>query len=334
MPARSIHILGSAAEIPSERVPTSTIVEAERERYEAQLGALSPAVRARLESQLGIEAIRCHSGVPSRLASIAAARALRAAGVDAGQIDALIDCSTMAGDHPGIAALANQIQAELGATRAVPFAVQGSGCAGLLVAMRVACSWLQDRGGPVLLFGADCVPSGSRCSLPISIMGDAASAIVLDLAPPVGRAHYVLRAVTTTTLGVHHALVHAANHPPRIEVDAAAFEQRILPLHFVMCERVLTRALAEAERPRSSVTHVVYPNTTALDRASVGRALGFVPEQLTGPGPRDLGHAFANDLLINLPDPAVLPPSSMVAMLAVGSGFTWGAALFEVEPGQ
>jgi 3-oxoacyl-[acyl-carrier-protein] synthase III len=163
-------------------------------------------------------------------------------------------------------------------------------------------------------------------------MGDAASAVVLSAGPALTGPRIVVRAVTTTTLGTHHALVRAAGCPPRIEVDAAAFERNILPVHFVMCERVLSRALDQAGIRREAISHLVYPNTSALDRSSVARALGFPPEALTGPGPRHLGHAFASDLLLNLPERTTLEPGTTVALLGVGSGFTWGAAILDVEP--
>ncbi len=331
MPAPAPYLRSVATAIPPTQLSRVTLRDREHDRYEAQLAALTPALRARLETQLGIENVTEHRGPPSELARTATARALERAGLAAHSLGAILDFSTMPGDYPAIAALTNQVQHDLGAERAVPFAVSGSGCAGGLLALRVAAAWLEAHGGSALLFGADCLPSDGRCSLPISLMGDAASAAVLSAEPPPAGGGLRLRAVTTTTVGQHHALVRAVGSPPRIEVDAAAFEERILPLHFVMCQRVLQRALAAAHRPASAITHLVYPNTTALDRSSVLRALDLPGAELCGPGPTHLGHAFANDLFINFPDLAQLEPATTIAMLGVGSGFTWGAAIFDVE---
>ena len=327
-----LYLRSSAFEIPPGRVPMEEIRRRERGRYAEQLAALTPALRTRLEAQLGVTSVAQHPGRPSELALPAVTRALERAGVQPAELGAILDYSTLPGDHPGVAALANQVQGALGADRAVPFGVSGSGCAGWLVALRVAATWLCAHGGATLLFGADCSPVVGRCSLPVSIMGDAASAAVLSVIPPRSTPRLRLLAVTTTTLGTHHALIRASGSPPRIEIDAGAFEQFVLPLHFVMCERVLTRALTEAARTRDSITHLVYPNTTALDRASVERALALPSARFPGPGPEQLGHAFANDLLINLPDPLALEPPATIAMVGVGSGFTWGAAILDVEP--
>ena len=58
----------------------------------------------------------------------------------------------------------------------------------------------------------------------------------------------------------------------------------------------------------------------------MARSLGIGVERLSGPGPRFVGHAFASDLVLNFPE--VPPdPEHCVALLAVGSGFVWGAAI-------
>jgi hypothetical protein len=65
---------------------------------------------------------------------------------------------------------------------------------------------------------------------------------------------------------------------------------------------------------------------------SVARALEFDQKLLLGPGPRNTGHAFANDLLINGDSLFKLnTPEGRVhsAWLAAGSGFTWGAAIID-----
>jgi hypothetical protein len=112
------------------------------------------------------------------------------------------------------------------------------------------------------------------------------------------------------------------------EVDGASFEERILPLHFIMSHRVLVRALERAGKTLKDLRHLVYPNTTALDRTSVARSLGIGVEQLSGPGPRLLGHAFASDLVLNFPELPTNPGHAWcAALLAVGSGFNWGASI-------
>jgi 3-oxoacyl-[acyl-carrier-protein] synthase III len=163
-----------------------------------------------------------------------------------------------------------------------------------------------------------------------SVLGDAASAVVLGTRPPQGRAAPRLLSVVTSTLGVFHDIIQLAGCPLRMQIDGRAFESRVLPVHFVMCERVLGRALERANRSRKGITHLVYPNTSELDRASVTRALEIASGRLSGPGPTHCGHAFASDMILNLPaqlTPADPGSDAVMVLLAVGSGFTWGACV-------
>ena len=333
MVGSSIYLRGIGTALPPERISVAAVLRQEGDRYERQMAALTPAFRRRLEAGLGIDEVAIHRGSSSSLALEAVARAVEHAGIRPSEIDAIIDFGTWPGDYPAIWCLANQIQAELGSPRATPLGVHGSGCAGLHLALRVAEAWLRrPADGPrhALLVASDCVPVGGRVSLPVSIMGDAASALVISTDPGPSRPVVRLGAVATTTVGTHHALLRAEGAPPRIEVDAAAFEASILPIHFVMCQRVLQRALSHADHGIDNLGALVYPNTTALDRQSVARALSIPPDRVCGPGPATLGHAFANDLVINLPHFATLSIPTAIGLLAVGSGFTWGASVLHV----
>ena len=268
---------------------------------------------------------------PSEAGRLAAARALDGAGLEPIAIDAIIDFSTLPGDHPGVWSLAHKLQADLGCCNALPMSVTGSGCAGFFVALRVAAALLRSEfpQGAALLVASDRVASGGRCSLPISIMGDAASAIVVSMRAPAQRSCARVAGLCATTLGAHHDIVTLRGLPPVIEVDAAAFEAKILPLHFIMCHRVLGRALSQARRQLRDVSAVTYPNTTRLDRESIMRALSLSPSMLSGSGPEAQGHAFASDLIINLPRIWGEWDGECVAVLGVGSGFTWGACILE-----
>jgi hypothetical protein len=88
--------------------------------------------------------------------------------------------------------------------------------------------------------------------------------------------------------------------------------------------------LRAANRSAETVTGLVYPNTSALDREQVLRALPLPQARLYGPGPAQLGHTLGNDMIVNLPPlwTADGPgPDETTALIAVGSGFTWGASI-------
>jgi len=320
--------------LPAERVALDTILEHEASRTEAQLGALSEPFRARLWSNLGIETVLCDSVTPSRSrGQDAATRALEAAGIAGKDIGLIIDFTTFAEDTSPLASLANELQHALNATNAFVFGTRGAGCCGFHVALRIAQSFFASDPGLdyALLVASDRACASGRVCLPISVMADAASAVVIARPGRASRRIGLIRAVMTQTVGRFSGVIGTELGIPRVTVDPA-FETQILPLHFVVLSRLLAKALRVAELSRADISALVYPNTTELDRRSVARALEFEERQLLGPGPRDLGHAFANDLLINAKEWFHADPQASgvhSAWLAAGSGFTWGAAIID-----
>lgn len=335
--AAPILLLAAKAEIPEARQSIEAVRAAEADQFERQLAALPANFRGKLEANLGISRLAVFPGRPSELGMRAARKALEAAQVEPKQLDLIVDFSTLPGDRPGLWSLANHLQAELGADQAAGFSVHGGGCAGLHVALSAACAFLKARERPslALLVAADCAGNYGRASLPISVMGDGAAALV------VGTKHFSrpaaprIAAIQTATLGALQDIVTLRGVPPRIEVDGMGFIKSVLPIHFIMTSRVLQRALAQANCKIQDLDWVSYPNTTLLDRSSVARALGIELTQLSGPGPAELGHAFASDLIINCPQPLFSADRTGVhyaALVAVGSGFTWGACILESNP--
>jgi 3-oxoacyl-[acyl-carrier-protein] synthase III len=312
-----IFLLGSGVALPGSRVSIRDVFDAERARTDRQLAALSPRLAARVITELGIDAVLRHGGPPSDLGLRAARAALDRARVTSDRVRLVIDFSTLPGDHPGVWSLALRVQGEL-APDALALSVGGNGCAGFHVALRTASALM--RVNPeidiALLVAADCVRDYGRVCLPVSVLGDGSSAVVLGReAQDAPR----LLGLSTSTVGAFADVLTLRGDPPKTEVNGTAFESQVLPAHFVMCQRVLSRAMAQI--PAGEVASLVYPNTSDLDRHSAARALGL---PLVGSGLRDQGHVFASDMILNLPDRIDRP----TALVAVGSGFTWGACVF------
>lgn len=330
-----LDILGHAVVLPEERVRVETILTTERERVDGQLAQLSPKLRERLMANLGLTRVADFGSSPSAEAGrSAAAVALQQSALAPEQLGLIIDYSTLAADCPRIWSLANDVQGHLKADSALALSVCGAGCAGLHAALSVAARMLNADPtlGPALLVAADrAAPLGRSC-LPISIMADAASALVVARPLTHTRPLAKVRSVALQQVGRFSRVLVAEGHPPHMLVDGVTFERQVLPLHFVMLHRVLTRALDEAQLKLADLDGLVYPNTTALDRQGIVRGLGFEAHHLLGPGHANLGHAFANDMLINA---AALfePPNDSgpirTAWLAAGAGFSWGAAIVE-----
>lgn len=331
-----LDILGVGLSAPETTVTARAVLDGESARVSQQLGALSEPLRARVLANLGIEAVMREQIASSReLARRAVVQALEQAELGGDALGLIVDFTTYAVDAPGIWSLGHDIQHFVQASDALVVGSQGSGCCGLHLALRVAQAFLATNSELqyALLIASDRAPDGGRVCLPISIMADAASAVVVARADLNSRRIGRVSAVMTQSSGRFANVLSAEHRPPRIVIDAAAFERHILPLHFVILNRVLSRALEAANLTASTIDALVYPNTTELDRLSVARALNFDPTCLVGPGPRNHGHAFANDLIINaqtLFRRENTAPPLHTAWLAAGSGFTWGAAIVDV----
>ena len=330
-----LDILGIGLSLPPSGVAADTIMQREARRVDEQLGALSDEFRSRLMANLGIDSVLCDPGTPSRERGRDAAQAaLLRAGIGGSKLGLIIDFSTFADDVPGIWSLGHDVQHALQASDALVISTHGSGCCGLHVALRTAQAYFSANPDLhfALLVASDRAQDEGRVCLPISIMADAASAIVLARGGRVERRIGLVRAVMTQSSGRFVDVIATERESAAVRIDSGAFERQILPLHFVMLNRTLDKALRAAGLPRDAVRAVIYPNTTELDRRSVARALDFDPKLLMGAGPRNSGHAFANDLLVNaqaLFDSARADTCLHSVWLAAGSGFTWGAAIVD-----
>ncbi len=331
-----INIAAYGLSCPSTTCSITQLLDHESSRVQSQLDVLSDPFRNRLLSQLGLSAIACDQAMSSReRGRDAAGQAMIRSGVNQGDIGLIIDYSTYAADAPTLWSLGHDIKEQLGTSNALVLGASGSGCCGLHLAFRTAQAFFaaDSHLRAALLVASDRAPDGGRVCLPISVMSDAASALIVTRAGGPHRRIASLRAVALQSSGRFVDVLSSSNDPPAISIDGASFERHLMPLHFVALNRVLTRALDASKVPLESISDLVYPNTTQLDRHSACRALQFDLTRLTGPGPANLGHAFANDLVINAQTLFSRQPgsnSSYSAWLAAGSGFTWGAAIVEI----
>jgi 3-oxoacyl-[acyl-carrier-protein] synthase-3 len=115
------------------------------------------------------------------LCQVAAERALAAAGLPAGEVDALILVESRAPDA-FMTSEATRLQSELGAGRACTFSVGGLGCASLGPALLAAGGLLAanpDWEHVLVAHGSRAIAPGRRYRHPVSVCGDAGQALVL-----------------------------------------------------------------------------------------------------------------------------------------------------------
>ena len=180
-----------------------------------------------------------------------------------------------------------------------------------------------------LLVTGDMAPNGNRSLLPVTVQGDAASAVVLRRDGGQGP---LLLAVETLTLGhLHRAIaLKQANGKVEIEADALMIEHKVMPIYYLNLLRLTHKALAGAGLTLADVDHFIYSNISHRDRDGFRRMMGL-DEGVMAPTPMaEFGHTFASDLAINyaqMQSDGLIRPGQLLLFASAGVGFTWGVTL-------
>ena len=140
-----------------------------------------------LEARLGIAEVPvCRGETSSNLAVEAGREALRRAGVDPMQVDVIVEYSVLPQEYlVPVWNMSNKVQAEVGASKSFVVGFSGGGGTNFLVALSSAVAMLQENESlkTALLVAGDVAIPGNRVlnpSDPVTVMGDAASAVVLQ----------------------------------------------------------------------------------------------------------------------------------------------------------
>jgi len=329
-----VRLAGAAYAVPDLVESVDDILSRERERVDAAFSASSPALQHRAATELGIERVRCcGTQEPYELMKTAADTALRGAGITGSAVDLIIDYSTLPGSAELYAPLAPRLSTDIGAETSLNISFKFGGCAGMHLAMHQALALMKsdERVRVALLVAADSPPAGSRSLMPITVQGDAGSALVLCANGSHGPS---IEATEVLTVGQLHRVITLATRQNgtglQLCVDAAELEQSVVPVYYLHFHRLIQRALSRAGIRLSDVDHVIYSNLSASDREGFVRAMGLPPGKNRQTAMADYGHTFGSDLVINycdlLRDGAVLP-GQWLLFAAAGIGFTWGVTL-------
>lgn len=310
----AIHLTSTAFALPPDVESVDAILAREAER----------TAGASLDG-LGLREVRVCSdrATPHMLAVEAARTALTAARVTPAVV---IDYSTFHGDDTEYVSFAQRLCAELGIESAVSFSFKVGGCGGLHLAIKTAMGLMtaDPALSSALLVAADTPPTGSRSLLPVTVQGDAASAVVLtrDGAGP------EILASEVVTLSHLHDAITLGRRDGRLVVDVNAerIENAVKPVYFLNFYRLIQQALGKASLALAQVDHVVYSNISRPDRDGFVRALRIKPERMLPGRLEDLGHTFASDLVINYAGLA-LGPGETALLASAGIGFTWGVTI-------
>jgi len=268
----------------------------------------------------------------SHLATRAAQRAMRAAGVVADEID-LIVLATATPDHT-FPATAAKVQAALGVTKGAAFDVQAV-CTGFIFALATADNFIRaGQAKTALVIGAETFSrildwkDRGTCVL----FGDGAGAIVLRAVPSNGSV--AERGVLSTHLhtdGAHHDLLYVAGGPST--TGMAGFLRMEGKEVFRHAVQRLAEAVDEALEANGLsgrdidwlVPHQA--NRRIIDAMAKKLALPAEKVVLTIERHANTSAASVPLALAEAAEDGRIRPGQLVLLEAMGGGLTWGAAL-------
>ena len=328
----NVRIAAAAFSVPLEEERVETVLEQERDRVETTLAPLSLKARQRATGGLGLSRVRvCGSKQPYDLVLEAASAALTEAGITGQDIDLILDYSTFPGENSQYFSFAHKLSDELGAETSLNLSFKSGGCAALHLAIKTALGWMRtdENIQTALLVTGDTAPHGSRTLLPVTVQGDAASAVILKREGSEGP---LLLSVEAMTLGHLHdaiALIKTNGHL-EIKVDAACMENEVMPVYYLNLLWVVQKALAASSVSLKDIDHFIYSNISQRDREGFRRMVGLPEGGLPLTPMAEYGHTFASDLIINyvqLRRDGRIRPGQLLLFASAGIGFTWGVTL-------
>jgi 3-oxoacyl-[acyl-carrier-protein] synthase III len=345
----NVRIAAAAYAVPPGDEAVEAILERERVRVETSLAPLSPESRRKAMEGLGLNRVRiCGEKQLYDLILEAASNAIAEARITARDINLILDYSTWSGEGlsgEGLSgeklsgessrglSFAHRLSADLGAETAMILSFKVGGCAGLHVAIKTALGWMSidESIQTVLLVTGDAAPEGNRSLLPITMHGDASSAVILrrdgtqDQGP-------LLLGVEAMTLGhLHKAITMVrTNGHNDILVDALCMEREVRPVYFLNMLLMVNKALAAASLSLNDIDHFIYSNLSRRDREGFCKMVGLPKGSLPTTLMEEYGHTFASDLVINyvsLRREGLIRPGQLLLFASSGIGFTWGVTL-------
>jgi len=328
----NVRIASAAYAVPPGVEPVEAILERERTRVETTLAPLSPLARRKALEGLGLSRVRvCGVKQPYDLALEAASTAIAEAGIAPRNIDLILDYSTFPGDNSRYLSFAPKLSAELGADNSLNLGFKAGGCGALHLAIKTALGWMSvdDNIQTALLVTGDAAPLENRSLLPVTVQGDAASAVILRRQGADGP---LLLGVEAMTLGHLHNAIALTQAKGRIEIeaDAVCIEHKVMPIYYLNLFRLAHKVLSASSLSLNDVDHFIYSNISYRDRDGFRRMVGLPEGGLPTTPMAEYGHTFASDLVINyvhMRRDGLIRPGQLLLFASAGVGFTWGVTL-------
>ncbi len=348
----NVRIAAAAYAVPPDDEAVEAVFERERTRVERSLAPLSPESRRKAVEGLGLNRVRvCRDGQLYTLVLEAASKAIAEVGITARDINLIIDYSTWAseswvgessssenssnGNSRGLS-FAHRLSADLGAETSMILSFKVGGCAGLHVAIKTALGWMATDQNihTVLLVTGDAAPHGNRSLLPVTMHGDAASAVILrregvESSSTQGPLLLAVEAMTLGHLQKAITMVRTNGHLD-IVVDALCMEREVRPIYFLNLLLMVNKALAASSLSLKDIDHFIYSNLSQRDREGFCKMVGLPKGSLPSTAMAEYGHTFASDLVINyvhMRREGLIRPGQLLLFASAGIGFTWGVTI-------
>jgi 3-oxoacyl-[acyl-carrier-protein] synthase-3 len=328
----NVRIASAAYAVPPNEEAVEAILVRERDRVETTLAPLSPRARQKAAEGLGLSRVRvCGAKQPYDLVLEAASTAMAEAGITGKDINLILDYSTFPGENSQYLSLAHKLSADLGAETSLNLSFKSGGCGALHLAIKTALGWMSTDESiqTALLVTGDTAPAGNRSLLPITVQGDAGSAVILRREGTQGP---LLLGVEAMTLGHLHnaiALVKTNGHL-EIKVDAVCIENEVMPIYYLNLFRLVQKVLEASSLSLNNIDHFIYSNISQRYRDGFRRMVGLPEGGLPSTPMAEYGHTFASDLVINyvhMRREGRIRPGQLLLFASAGIGFTWGVTL-------
>ena len=167
--------------------------------------------------------------------------------------------------------------------------------------------------------------------MPITIQGDAGSAVVLRKDPAQGPE---ILGTEVRTLGHLHGVITPELSSDasglRLRVEATQLQDAVMPIYYLNFHRLVHKLLSDHGLTLSDIDHVVYANVSRTDHDGFIQALRVPAERMRTSMMRSCGHTFGSDVVLNyteLQRANLIKPHQRLLLASAGAGFAWGVTL-------
>lgn len=322
-----VGIISTAYRLPPRKMFVKDVFKEERLEFDLAIA-----------NQIGIEHVHIFEGKwRSQLALEAAKECLFKAGLNANEIDVVVDFSVLPQDYVVPSwCMSNKIQYELGAAKAFNLGFGGGGTTNLLTSLKFVVSLIRtEKVNTALLVSTDVALPGNRVinqDAPLTVLGDGASALIVSKDTSDCE---ILNIELWSDGGQNEVLCIPGGglaHPDRLDlyrlrIDAEGYSEESSLRNL---RRLTEQAAEKAGINLDDLKIFINPNISVKDRGKFSEVFGLSEDDSFGENRRQYGHIQGTDLVINLSqmiNARTEGQHNLAAVCSHGWGFSYGAMI-------